>query len=225
MSEKSNLSRTFRSAYRTVSRKLGRGPPKIMNSNVGDNTSQCHKFMRFEELYKEYVGEKNEQIAMALVRIRKNQAFYFKILSNVLLNTLEPEPQISMIDKLISDIEFRSLSDLTYIKDIPDEPDYYNVLKEELRFFVIFLRKYVIDKLKKYKETGDRMNIDAFLSCTPVNYNAPYVWIRNPFGSPKGRRKTRKGRSLCNGGGRSLWNGKGSSDPNQGKGRSGLKRT
>lgn len=188
-----NVSRTLRSAYRTVRRGIGRGPPKITNHNVGDHTSQCHKFRRFEELYKEYVRDKNEQVAMALVRIRRNQEFYYNVLYEVMTNKLASEARIKMIDKRISDIEFNSLSDLSYIKDIPDEPDWYNVLKEELRFFVIFLRKYVIDKLKKYKETGNSMNLEALLTCTPENYNAPYGWLRDPIGSPKGRRNTRKG--------------------------------
>jgi hypothetical protein len=191
MSDRSNknLLRTLRSAYRTVRRGLGRGPFKLMNSNVGDHSSQCNKFQRFEELYTEYVRDKNAQVAMALARIRRNQDSYFNILYEI--STTPSETLAHAIDKGISDIEFNSLADLSYIKDIPDEPANYNVLKEELRFFIIFLRKYVIDKLKKYKETGENMNLDALLTCTPVNYNAPYGWTRSRRGAPK-RRKTRK---------------------------------
>jgi hypothetical protein len=188
-----NLSRTLRSAYRTVRRGLGRGPFKLMNSNVGDHSSQCNKFQRFEELYTEYVRDKNKQVAMALARIRRNQDYYFNILYEI--STTPSETRARTIDKRISDIEFNSLADLSYIKNIPDEPDQFSVLKEELKFFVIFLRKYVIDKLKKYKETGERMNLEALLSCTPENYNAPYGWTRSRSGAPK-RRKTRKTRRV-----------------------------
>ncbi len=130
---------------------------------------------------------------MALARIRRNQDYYFNILYEI--STTPSETRARTIDKRISDIEFNSLADLSYIKNIPDEPDQFSVLKEELKFFVIFLRKYVIDKLKKYKETGERMNLEALLSCTPENYNAPYGWTRSRSGAPK-RRKTRKTRRV-----------------------------
>ena len=129
------LGRHFRSSKRTIRRALNLGPKKITNSHVGTKENNDNKLRRFKQLYKEYQNDTNPNV-LKLMNILYSDTLTFDLLPNKRANSYIYQADIyTFLKRLQQD---KSDAEM-YLSYIPDNPEYYNTLKNELRYFIPFL--------------------------------------------------------------------------------------
>ena len=135
---KNEMNRMFRSAKRTLRRCVGLGPQKITNDDIGTEASQCAKFARFQQLYREYKHGPNRHVRNFMDSVYSAVEFF-----NMLPETCE---DVCLTPEVIGDIEQRIMTAKDLIYYLPNAPRYYSVLKTEMTFFVDFLYNFYMRK-------------------------------------------------------------------------------
>jgi hypothetical protein len=166
---KNELNRVFRSAKRTLRRCVGWSPAKITNDDIGTEASQCAKFARFQQLYREYKNDPNFYVRNFMDLVYSAVEFF-----NMLPDSSD---DICLTPEVVGDIEQRIMTAKDLIYDLPNKPRYYNVLKTEMTFFVDFLYNFYMRK----RLVCPSSHI-SFSTATPRNsFSLPFPnWRRVP---------------------------------------------
>ena len=188
------MNRLYRSAKRTLRRCVGWSPAKITNDDIGTEASQCAKFARFHQLYREYKNDPDSHVRNFMDIVHSAVEFF-----NMLPDTLDDECLILKGD----DIQQRFMLIKDQIYELPDTPRYYNVLKTEMTFFADFLynlymrKHYGCDKLRLSLSTPASTPAPTL---TPVSSKEPQDNIQFYTGAflrrAKKQRHTRKQRRI-----------------------------
>ena len=190
----------LRSAGRTMRRGLGVGPPKITSANLGTEDNQCNIFRRFEELYAEFYTSPNSAVREVLFRARKYMIDMERFLTTICEMGSSNEVKADM-KRFLDNLEGRQMYEQSYIKDIPDEPAALANLKEELKYYIRFVFKYIQATITRYRDTGC-LDLDAWLDCglgvsvyaLPEKAALPWAQKRRPRRSCRHRRTRRRPR-------------------------------
>ena len=110
----------------------------------------------------------------------------------------DPSPRLtSEINRFLKDLQVRQLYELSYIKDIPDEPAYFASLKQELKYYIQFIQTYITTRLSELRDEGC-LDLDAWIDCGLGldKYDLPKK-AKDPWASRAKKRTRRRRRRTC----------------------------